>query len=419
MIFCSQTNDKTVLIEECNALKSIVKQSLVYQKNKRKILRQCLDEICYALEVLVDINNINNLSLLLRDLKSILTLSDYNIDTLTEIKHYLNDLDTSFLLTKKNAMDIIQKKVADFNTNYSSVEETILLNSSMIESFILRFIQNCNLSFDNTAKLTSTNPMASTAYLKSQKTHNIETLLENLRADQKLDFELKTQADNQSEIQSNQEFDSNQISKLNSEIKSEFESNYDTEVKFESKSNYNFELEPKLGSEINPKLDLESNTEFNLETKSEFGAESGFKFETEDSLEDNNTLLISEKDAKVYLPYKADDVLDIFYNSSNTYDNLDDVISKEYTVPLSRYKNPSKARFREAFNLMKYKEHSSFFNALSLALELHRNNSLNPAIITACNDLDELDTYLDYLDSNELDKFPLFNVIFESLPIKK
>ena len=78
----------------------------------------------------------------------------------------------------------------------------------------------------------------------------------------------------------------------------------------------------------------------------------------------------------------------------------------------------SKSRFKEAYNLMRKKEKASVFDSLSLATEVIFNSSLNPAVITACNNLDQLDVYLDCLSSNELDKFNLFNIKYEILPQK-
>ena len=85
---------------------------------------------------------------------------------------------------------------------------------------------------------------------------------------------------------------------------------------------------------------------------------------------------------------------------------------------MDKYKNAALARFKEAYNLMRKKENASITSSLDLALELTFNNLLNPAIITACKNLDELDIYLDNLSSNELDKFKIFDIKYEMLPTK-
>ena len=137
----------------------------------------------------------------------------------------------------------------------------------------------------------------------------------------------------------------------------------------------------------------------------------------EKKLADSNILLISETQNKVVLPYKIKDVEKIL-NENSQYQTIQDVINVEYTLPLDKYKNSTKSRFKEAYNLMRKKEKASIFDSLSLATEVTFNNSLNPAIITACQNLDQLDVYLDCLSSNELDKFKYFKIKYEILPKK-
>ena len=122
---------------------------------------------------------------------------------------------------------------------------------------------------------------------------------------------------------------------------------------------------------------------------------------------DNDTLLISETQNKVVLPYKIKDVEKALSENSQ-YKTIEDVINVEYTLPLDKYKNSTKSRFKEAYNLMRKKEKASIFDSLSLATEVTFNNLLNPAIITACQNL----------SSNKLDKFNYFKVKYEILPKK-
>lgn len=130
---------------------------------------------------------------------------------------------------------------------------------------------------------------------------------------------------------------------------------------------------------------------------------------------DNDTLLISETQQKVVLPYKIKDIEKVL-EKNKKYETIQDVIDGEYTFPIDKYKNSSKSRFKEAYNLMRKKEKASVFDSLSLATEVIFNSSLNPAVITACNNLDQLDIYLDCLSSNELDKFNYFKVKYEIMP---
>lgn len=131
---------------------------------------------------------------------------------------------------------------------------------------------------------------------------------------------------------------------------------------------------------------------------------------------DNNVLIISEKDQKAYLPYKYEDVEKIYKTSDSKYNSIIEVIQDIYVVSLDKFKNFSFARFREAFNLMIFKEKRSVIRALDLALELMFKYNLNPIIITACRNLDELDIYLDCLEENELFDFKCFEIRFEVSP---
>lgn len=75
---------------------------------------------------------------------------------------------------------------------------------------------------------------------------------------------------------------------------------------------------------------------------------------------DSDVLLISETQGKVVLPYKIEDVEKIL-DKNKSYSNIQDVIDGEYTFPIDKYKNSSKSRFKEAYNLMRKKRKSFCF----------------------------------------------------------
>ena len=131
---------------------------------------------------------------------------------------------------------------------------------------------------------------------------------------------------------------------------------------------------------------------------------------------DRNILLVSEKDQKAYLPYFMSDIEKIYKNSNKKYSSCQDVIESLYIVPLNRFKNASISRFRETLNLVLHKENLSIIKALDLALELMFQYKLNPIIIAACRNLDELDLYLDCLEEDELFDFDCFEIRFEVAP---
>ena len=131
---------------------------------------------------------------------------------------------------------------------------------------------------------------------------------------------------------------------------------------------------------------------------------------------DNDTLIVSEKDQKAYLPYKYTDIENIYNQNKYKYSSLKDVINKEYTLPLNRFKHSASSRFKETINLVLHKENKSILKALDLAIELMFQYKLNPIIIAACRSLEELDIYLDCLEEDELFDFRCFKIKFEVTP---
>lgn len=138
------------------------------------------------------------------------------------------------------------------------------------------------------------------------------------------------------------------------------------------------------------------------------------KNEDDREIVSNNVLLISEEDGKVYLPYTAEEIKEEAAN--NVGISIEEIIEKKFVCPIGNYKHAMKARFREAYNLMRHKERRSKKDAIFLGLELMFEFNLHPAVIAACKDLQQLDIYLDCLDDNELEKFSCFKIIYKAMP---
>lgn len=135
-----------------------------------------------------------------------------------------------------------------------------------------------------------------------------------------------------------------------------------------------------------------------------------------DLMKDNDTLIISEEDNQIILPYKLSEVERQYKKNKKKYSSVKDLIQNEYIIPTENFKNPIKSRFREAYQLIKKKEHGHLKEAIELGFELMFQSNLNPAVIAACKNLKELDIYLDCLDDNELDKFSCFNIVYNVPP---
>lgn len=129
-----------------------------------------------------------------------------------------------------------------------------------------------------------------------------------------------------------------------------------------------------------------------------------------------NTLIISEIQQRVILPYNINEVKDILLSNPEGYSSLQGVVNKLYTKSIDYYKCTPVARFKEAYKLVRERENGSKSKALGLALELFLNYNLHPAIITACKSLDELDIYLACLEDDTLEDFKYFDVKYEIPP---
>lgn len=128
-----------------------------------------------------------------------------------------------------------------------------------------------------------------------------------------------------------------------------------------------------------------------------------------------NVLFVSEKNKNVVLPYSTIELEIFFSDHPEKYSSIQDIVDKEYTLPLKYYKHAAISRFKEAFYLARKKSKLSFFKALSLANEVFFNSNLNPAIITACRNIDELYIYLSCLDDNVLDQFNCFKIVYDTV----
>ena len=137
------------------------------------------------------------------------------------------------------------------------------------------------------------------------------------------------------------------------------------------------------------------------------------------NIQNNNTLIIYEKDNKVFLPYTVSEIQSYMEKYPKEYKSLEYVINKEFILPLDYYtKHPSLARFREAYSLIRDREAKSVFDALKYALNIMFKYDLNPAIISACKTEEALNLYIECLENKDLSKFNLFKIEFRLNPLK-
>ena len=134
---------------------------------------------------------------------------------------------------------------------------------------------------------------------------------------------------------------------------------------------------------------------------------------------ENKVLIISEKENKVYLPYKKTELKAYMSQYPTSYYSYKNVIEKEFILPLNYFmNNPSMARFRETYSLYRDREATSIVEALKKALSLAFKSELNPAVIAACKTKKQLNNFILCLDENKLNDFSDFEIIYDVKPQK-
>lgn len=129
----------------------------------------------------------------------------------------------------------------------------------------------------------------------------------------------------------------------------------------------------------------------------------------------NRTLIISEKENKIYLPYTTDELEMYLKYYPESYSNLEEVVRKEFILPVTTFSNhPYKSRFKETYNLMRNREDKNIIISFIYAIILFGMKKLNPAIIAACKTKKELEGYIDCLKNNNLDNFKIFKTVYKS-----
>lgn len=115
--------------------------------------------------------------------------------------------------------------------------------------------------------------------------------------------------------------------------------------------------------------------------------------------------------------------------NQNTPYEMDSLIISEITgevilpfthtvVDINEFKNPMSSRFREGYRLSREREHEGILMSISIGLKLCFKSDIHPAIIRACRDFDDLDTYLFYLGNNQAEYYPNFKILYKSYPMK-
>ena len=135
------------------------------------------------------------------------------------------------------------------------------------------------------------------------------------------------------------------------------------------------------------------------------------------TVEDNDTLLISEKEGKVFLPYTVKDLNAYLVEYPDEYKSLSDVVNQEYIVSIDKYRHQSISRFKEMYCLMRDVEMKSVIESFKKAVEVMFDSRINPTIIAACRTEEQVNNYIYCLERNDLDSFKDFKIVFDMAPM--
>lgn len=135
-------------------------------------------------------------------------------------------------------------------------------------------------------------------------------------------------------------------------------------------------------------------------------------------IKNNDTLTISEKSGKIFLPYKESEINAYLEQYPEQYRSFEDVVNKEFILPIENYiKHSVVSRFRETYYLIRDREAKSVIEALKYGIDLMFKSELAPAIVAACKTQSQLENYLDCLEHNQLENFKDFKIVFEINPL--
>ena len=316
------------------------------------------------------------------------------------------------LFNNKEQLNLFMAKIQEnikFNIKILSMHKSILLNyvlKIVDEPILENSIDNAEQTIDFLTKL---------QYFLGLVDQNMECVefLQSNYNKLKIPFEL-------SELQEYYNIYNKKISEINSsqlELNNFFAETSKILSYMIPNKEHKENTEPKENKENNEHKENTEQKEQKIaeEPSALANTDSNNSIENNDLIYPENTLIISEISKTVLLPYKKSE-LD---NLEDVSVNKNDLIREKYVVPIEKYKSPALSRFREAFKLMRNIEKKSMIEAIDLGIELSLNSKLHPAIISACRNLNELDIYLDYLDSNQTDKFNCFSIKFEITPSLK
>ncbi len=436
--------DANPQLEENVSQEDTIIDSIEILDNNISIEEEAIDSTIEVLD--------NNISIEDETIDSAIEVLDNNISIEDEIL----DSTTSSQPEFENADELFVEDSTDIDEEVENVEDIEILidNIETIENVEKSIFEELNsnsslledISFDNIIENSENNIFdaenSSETNLQENTTNEISSLLSNELVENLL-IEDNDFVDNLLNIPTDTEL-TNDIQPIEPNINNDFEINSD-EISLEDFDLLNdidildntiLESELSIEEDSDTLTSTEQSPEEESKNIEHFYKDENSKDETiknkilskkdfdnkllkiENAIEDNRTLVISERLQKIYLPYKVSELTNYVESYPGSYNSLKDVVAQEFILPFDYFrKHPSKSRFTEAYNLLKNREGRNFMKSVSYAFRLLNKNNLNPAIIASCKTQHELDSYLYYLDSDNLNNFKFFDIIYEVNPM--
>lgn len=379
-------------------------KELEFQKNRKQSLSFSAQNLTEGINVFESNADSQTIFNYLNGLKENIEYININIDKISNLISELNNF--LVMLDDGTAKEIITETFEIYKKAYTREYSEILDRNIKIENYLQIFYKNSKFNMPTLANAFSSEKIEKDTLIDMSKAHlkEVQNKIENEKYDYNIDLDKEHfENTNNSNLYNFEDYNNTN----NTSSDSLNNSSYSTSnISDNSKT---LEEEPVQENFLSKEKEEITSYESNKFTSSSDDI-------ILDISKNNNTLIISELKGQVFLPYKIEDLKRKLELYPYKYSSLEDVVKKEYIIPIKRYKYSSVSRFKETFNLMRYKEKASFISSIELALELTFNYNLNPAIITACNNLDELDVYLDCLEELEIDDFKIFTIIYEVAP---
>ena len=422
---------------------SVLNNTLASQRQTKKTLLSHLEKFSDAMYENFNSKDTDSLLSLINEAHSIFECIKANISKTLELKAFLENIYNSSFL---NTIDS-EKFNNDFNFLLECISKT---NSSYLtfmnnyENFIKPTPINENNNYQESSQPDEFNDIILESPIQDDFNDSSSNEIKNdIETEEKLEeveneIEIKEELEEIEEVEEESLFETTNLSHtITNEIPVD-----------ESLSGNINDIVPnniteKTSPEIELELELEPKTNINTETENEVEIESAVSIESSDipekivtenientieeisetndftiTDEPSHSITLPEKELIIdkslgiaILPYSISDLDEVFLDDPEKYSSIQDIIEQEYTVLLKDYENSSFTRYKEAFKLAKDKSNYSFSQAANFAKKFLVENEITSLIIASCNNVEELEFYIECLNNNNLQEFHYFKIV--------